>query len=121
MQEWRGKYANAEAVRTSPMIDGPVIFALGRTPLELFLPAPLAALFLWRFGFPGLLVPIGVFFALPWARKRLGRNRLLHWWWGLGAVQPMRLTQRLLAFAGARTGTEVPTPFAHGRIKRFGP
>jgi hypothetical protein len=121
VQEWRGKYAEAEAVRTSPMIDGPVVFALGRTPMELFLPLPLAALFLWRFGFPGLLVPIGVFVLLPWARQRLGRNRLLHWWWGLGAVVPMRLTHRLLAMAGARSGQEVPSPFARGRVKRFGP
>ena len=78
MQEWRGKYAEAEMVRTSPMVDGPVIFALNRTPLELFMPAPLAALCLWRFGFPGLLLPIVLFFLLPRMRERLGRNRLLH-------------------------------------------
>lgn len=103
------------------MIDGPVVFALGRTPLELFLPGPLAALFLWRFGFPGLVVPVVVFFALPWARVHLGRNRLLHTCWGLGAVRAMRMTQRLVALGGGRTGKEIPSPFARDRIKRFGP
>ena len=121
MQEWRGKYAEAEMVRTSPMVDGPVIFALNRTPLELFMPLPLAALCLWLFGFPGLLLPLALFFLLPRMRERLGRNRLLHFLWGMGAARSMRLAQRVVAFGGGRTGEEVPSPFVQGRVKRLGP
>lgn len=121
MQEWRGKYAEAEVVRTSPMVDAPVLFALNRTPMELFLPAPLAALFLWRFGFPGLLFPLLVFFVLPKIRERFGDNRLLHLWWGLGWVFAVRLTQRVTALAGGRTGEEVKSPFQESRVKRYGP
>lgn len=121
MQEWRGKYARAGATRTSPMIDGPVIFALGRTMLELFLPAPIAALCLWRFGFPGLLVPVALFFVMPRARAWLGHNRLLHLCWGLGAVRTMRLVRWVSSLSGARAGREVPSLFTDGRLKRFGP
>jgi hypothetical protein len=121
VQEWRGKYSEAEMVRTSPMVDGPVIFVLGRTPMELFLPAPLAALFLWKFGFPGLLLPVLVFFLLPRMRERLGRNRLLHFLWGMGAVRCMRLAQQVVSLSGGRTGEEVPSPFVRGRVKRLGP
>lgn len=121
MQEWRGKYVEADVVRTSPMIDGPVIFALGRTAIELFLPAPLAAMCLWRFGFPGLLVPIVVFVLLPRVRDRLGRNRLLHWCWGLGAARTAQVAQWAFSLGGAPTGQLVPSPFVGGRVKRFGP
>lgn len=121
MQEWRGKYEDAERVRTSPMVDGPVIFALGRTAVELFLPVPVAALLLWRFGFPALLMPMVLAWALPRMRERWGRNRLLHRWWGLGFHPAMVVTERAMALAGVRGGTKVPTPFRQGRVKRYRP
>lgn len=117
MQEWRGKYADAEVVRTAPMIDGPVLFALGRTLTELFLPAPVAAMCLWRFGFWGLLLPALLFFAMPIARRRWGRNRLLHWLWGMGHARGLRCLE--VARGGAKTGLD--TPFRHTRLARYRP
>ncbi len=121
MHEWHAKYADADVVRTAPMIDGPVIFALGRTAMELFLPLPIAALLLWRLGFPSLVVPVLLVVLLPKARERLGRNRLEHFLWGMGARRLLRLARAVFGALGKRGGEDLPTPFTRGRCVRFGP
>ncbi len=119
--EWRGKYAEAMQVPASPMLDAPVLYALGRTPLELFLPVPLAALGLWRFGPQALLFVALAFFALPRIRVRWGRNRLLHALWGRGHSRLARLVQQATAVLTGVRGDEVPTPFSGDALKRYGP
>jgi len=103
------------------MIDGPVIFALGRTAMELFLPLPVTAFLLWRFGFPSLVAPVLLVVLLPKARERFGRNRLEHFLWGMGARRLLRLVRAAFGALGKRGGDDVPTPFTRGRCVRFGP
>ena len=72
--ESRAKYAEAPTAFAAPMVDAPVLLALGRTPLELFAPVPLAAFALHTVGPWALIVPIAAFFAMPRVRHAPTRS-----------------------------------------------
>ncbi len=95
MHEDFGKYSSERAPRTqtSPLVDSPVQLFAGRTAPEIALPLfsgillMIVAEQLWL----ALIVPPVLFVAMPWFRQHLGRGRMLHLLWSLGAVRHHRL------------------------------